>query len=536
MPAPWTGALAASALLFLAAVPLWAPGGLSSDVVLRGQVERDAGGALMVTLQAPDRDMVPALDVSDGVLRVPPGYLVALPTDAAISAKAPDRAPWFAVGTAPPGPDGVRRLSDASTLRDGEVVPWRPGASWAEDRARLDGLGRRCGTELRSEAGGDVVLGLCPASVDGPGDVLLLAAGPDWLEVEREGGFGQERQIIAPLAVGCALGAAVAAVLLFWGLGAAAAVTTATSVVLVMLLSPVGGPVGGGIAFVVGWIASAARAAREPRSAARLALLSPLLVLGALPMLASEEPAGVVSDQAACTLTGYSTAEGHGLRDGTAMPAQRLQAGCPACSEGADALARGGERFDFVRDQLCSAPTSLEGRTVIFLGGGNDDLLWGLEDGGALAGPGRAFAQLRALTGAIAGPEASERFYEGGAASSRAGFERQAAVLHEGLACAASRNAKLVFVQDFLAPDLAGGRAGDRRWMTERRRELVEASGADFMDLADVYGDRAGVWTFSDFIHLSGAAHDELVPALCARIEGAPGATRGRAADDPAPH
>ena len=546
--------MAASVLFLLAAAPLWGPKDLSADVVRRGYFERDEGGALGVALQAPERDMVPALDVADRLLRVPPGYVVALPLDSPITARAPGRPPWFAVGDAAAGSDGVIRVTDAATLRGTDLVPWRPGSGWAEERRALEDLGRACGLELRLEPSGAVQLGGCRAQVDGPRGFIVLAAGPDWLEVERQAGFGLRRTVVPPLAAGAAILSAIVAALLLWSLGAASALTTAASVACLALFSPVGGPLGLLAALAAGWIASLTKAARSRRERVGAGLLVPVLGLTALPAMWSEEPSGVVSDSAPCTLTGYSTAEGHGLRDDSPRPADRLRTGCAACADGTESLARGGERFDFVRDQLCGSTASLEGRTVVFVGGGNDDLLWGLQGGGAGSWLGGPLAQLRALTGALAGPEASSRFYERGAEATRARFEAQAAVLTEGLGCANARGARLVFVQDFLAPDLAGGRAEDRRWMAERRQELVRGAGAHFVDLADVYGERAGVWTFSDFIHLSPAAHDELVPAICAQIPGPrdaeqgpaagdpehipgpPDAQRGRAAGDPEPH
>jgi hypothetical protein len=530
MKAAWLMWTLAAGLFFAAAAGLWAPVGLSGEVVQKGNFE-DHGGRILLALTPLERDMVPTVDVAGGVLRVPPGNVVVLPLDEPFVARAAEGAPWFAVGDRAPGPDGGMRVDEAQRLGPNGLSQGDWSEPWSAFAAGRDALEASCGAELVFD-GVRLALGPCSATWGGQSGVVALAAGPEWLTVERAAGFGEVRQAIPAAAALLGLVSLIAAALLAWSLGPPAAVSTAVVVLVSSFLSPVAGPLGLIGAWAVGWLAGVGKAVRERVGRAAPWLLAAVLPLGAPLVLAEDEPEGVVAD-AACTITGYSTAEGHGLRDGTPNPAERLRQRCGTCASGVDSLAWGGKRFDFVRDQLCGSDAPMDGKVVVFVGGGNDDLLWGIEDSGLASVLARPLAQLRALSGALSGPEASGRFYAAGAAATRAGFDAQRLVIEEGLSCLKRRGGRLVFVQDVLAPDLAGGRAPDRAWMASERRRLVEDSGGAWVDLGDVFAADGGVWAFSDFIHLSGAGHDRLSSIVCDRIEAPAHGTRGVTPDAP---
>lgn len=504
------GALA-GALFLLAMWPIWCPPSLSPDVVQRVLFDAAPDGELGLLLVAPAAGFVPTIRIADGTLEIPPGYTVALPSDAPFTVAGPGRAPWFGLGRPSAG-----RIDAGSTLAPAGLVPWELGAGWAQDRDRLGQLARDCGTEL-TVRDGTIALGRCTAPV--AGELVVLAAGPDWLYVERGEGFGPQIEVLPGRLVASVIASAGAAGLLAWVLGLGAALGSSLAVAAFGLAWPGAGPIGLLLALFLGWGGGVVRSLAQKRAALVGLLLAPIIIAGVLVAFGSR-PADRVTPGASCTLTGYSTAEGHSLPVDAARPSERLRAACAPCAGGVRSLARGGQTLAFVRDQICGSGEPLDGHTVVFLGGANDDLMWGMDPTTAVGALSWAAAQLGALTGSLQGADASARFYTSAAAATRARWSSQEAVVREVATCAADRGARLVFVQDLLAPDLEGGRGPDRAWMAARRAELLAAAGAAPLDMAELLGDRAGIGTFSDLVHLSGPGHDALMPALCGAISG----------------
>jgi hypothetical protein len=199
-------------------------------------------------------------------------------------------------------------------------------------------------------------------------------------------------------------------------------------------------------------------------------------------------------------ITGYSTALGVGLHRRDDSVGSLLRADAAACPGGVSVLAEEGQTLSWVAGQVCSGPPT---DAVVFLGGGNDDLL------SSLTGPRVALAALgvlhyrhRPLT-----PERMDRLFEETARWSLGHLDVQEAAIQSMGACARLRGARLVFVHDFLATDLGTGRGEARRAMLEARRRAVEAVGGRFVDLEHDVAGHAGVSWFNDFIHPSAVGH-----------------------------
>jgi hypothetical protein len=209
-------------------------------------------------------------------------------------------------------------------------------------------------------------------------------------------------------------------------------------------------------------------------------------------------------------MLGYSAVKGDALRRRKAV-GDFLDRECSRCDGGTAVVAQGGEKFSWVREQVCATPGS--GGDMIFFGGGNDDFSWGarrglIRDAIALLG----FALDRPS------PKEWSRLFHHGAEASRQVLPAQESSIAETLACAKARGSHFWFVHDFVAWDLESGRDEDRRAMLEARKSATERAGGSFIDLYDLVKDRAGVSWFNDFIHPSEIGHAELARQICARL------------------
>jgi len=81
--------------------------------------------------------------------------------------------------------------------------------------------------------------------------------------------------------------------------------------------------------------------------------------------------------------------------------------------------------------------------------------------------------------------------------------------------CIQSREARFLFLHDFLATDLHGGRDADRAAMLAARRVAVEAAGGTFVHLFEVLGPDAGVSRFNDYVHPSLLGHERIAELAC---------------------
>lgn len=541
-PRPLRGLAAAglaAAVIALAIRPSLSPPSLD-PAIEAAWFERIDGGDVGLVLGPPRHDMMPSPDITAGALHVPPGWTVAVavpPTGELVLRGPARRAPWHAVAGAPEtAPDGGRVVVVADRLVSeaaggGRSQRWAPDRPWSEDRAWLTELEQTCGGAsegarvARSGDGIGLRFGTCSAALPGGAEPLLIVAGgPDWAVIERaEAPFRRRAALFAPSVVGAVVAGLVAAGLLAVGVAPEAALATGVTLLVLSLFSGLLAGLGWLCAAVVGVASCLGRlvAAAHRRFGARGAAgtVAAVLAVAIAPTLfgpsSGHEPDAPL---AGCVLTGYSTAEGDGLREGVPMPSDRL-AGCSVCGGGAASVARAGAVFTLVRDQLCASEEPAPGTTVVFLGGGNDDLLWQVAAGGSPGMIRQAFTALLFGSGQLSTSEQVDRFYAEAEASARGSFEQQGEVIGEALACARERGVRFVYVHDFLVQDLDSGRSDARDEMLDGRRSIADREGAGFVDLYGELGATAGVSFFSDYIHFSAVGHDAVQETICRAVQ-----------------
>ena len=184
-----------------------------------------------------------------------------------------------------------------------------------------------------------------------------------------------------------------------------------------------------------------------------------------------------------------------------------LDEDCGRCRDKTGAFGGGGETLGWARDAYCTSPPSFgAGGQVVFLGGANDDFQWGV------------LSMARLFIVAEQGIEPWRRTQAPAAAASLARIDAQASALDGLVQCARSRDARFLFLHDFLVTDLVGGRGPDRAAMLARRRAVVEAAGGTFVDLLDVFNAEAGIAWFNDYVHPSLFAHERIADLACRRF------------------
>jgi hypothetical protein len=104
------------------------------------------------------------------------------------------------------------------------------------------------------------------------------------------------------------------------------------------------------------------------------------------------------------------------------------------------------------------------------------------------------------------------------AAASRRRLDVQTSAIASLGSCIQSRGARFLFLHDFLATDLDGGRDADRAAMLAARRVAVEAAGGTFVDLFEVFGREAGVSWFNDYVHPSLLGHERIAELTCRHL------------------
>jgi hypothetical protein len=258
----------------------------------------------------------------------------------------------------------------------------------------------------------------------------------------------------------------------------------------------------GGAAGVTAALARGALAvARDRRGRAFVAVAGALAAVFAGWRYLRREPASQRLEGVGCVLTGYSTARGVGLRRFEQGTAATLQADPATCPGGLTLLAEEGQTLAWAARAVCSGPKA---EAVVFLGGGNDDLLTGVTHGPvfAMLAFGIVHYRHRPLT-----PERQDQLFADAAQWSVARSGEQEAAIRTMATCARERGARFLFVHDFLAGDLSAGRSPARRAMLNSRRRAVEEAGGQFVDLEHETGGRVGVSWFADFIHPSALGH-----------------------------
>lgn len=219
-----------------------------------------------------------------------------------------------------------------------------------------------------------------------------------------------------------------------------------------------------------------------------------------------------------CVVTGYSTAWGDKLVDRRRAMWGELGRECSACGGDSMPVALRGGRIDWVANTFCDAADELEpGTQVVFLGGFNDDCLWGRRDLNL------ADSVLHIVRYVMAGAGTGEfrRMCERANAAARGALDRQTAALTRASDCIARRRARFTYVHDMVVWDLRDERSPSRSEMRETRRRVVEVAGGTFVDALAETREVAGLSWFDDFVHLSAIGHAAVGRVVCPTL-GAP--------------
>jgi hypothetical protein len=501
------------------------------------------------------RPVFPSFELTDdGALAVPPGATAVsalVPRTTYGLARDGELAPYIVIGAeVPVAPreeyarqrllPGEARLVDARTLslEDGHLTlsAWDAGRPWRDDAARLSALYASCVVVGQSAALSvsttadqlEIHLGRCalavplPLGSDGP---LLLAAlaGPEWLTVTRQPGWVAERWFVWPVLAAVAMKVA----LVWWGLGVASTVAASALLAPVALWMPVPAMLTWPLLLIVGVLASAFQGAaivfrrlpsrwRAPVGLVLVALAGCAVTLKggereSFPPIARDHSTDDRPD--ACAIIGYSTAGGASLRGASLHRGHDgirslLDENCAPCRQRAASLSAGGETLGWARDAYCASDPSFgKNGQVIFFGAANDDYLWGV------AAVARMF---------IVGQQGVQpwRSHQGPAMSaSMDHIDEQVSALQGLMQCASARDARFLFLHDFLVTDLVAGREPEREAMLERRRRAVEAAGGTFVDLYRTFAPEAGIAWFNDYVHPSLVADERIADLVCRQYE-----------------
>jgi hypothetical protein len=477
-----------------------------------------------------------------GELQVPSGMTVVAPlVPGAELELASDStlAPYVIVGTeaavAPVPGDvllpGEARIAEARmlVLREGRLslVAWDAARPWRDDAALLSALRDGCsangGTRvLRVRVAEDRYefrLGHCSLSEPLPSSpaatpLLGAIAGPEWMTIKRRPGWVGERWVVWQIL----LAILIKQVAMWWGLGLPSAAASAGLLAGASLLVPSPAVLTWPVALIIGLAAAALRAValvlrRLPRPLRVPAALVGLALAAAVVVTRPAQPRSfppVVPAHdddtvpATCAVIGYSMVGGSDLRHGRSGVRFFLHEKCARCRGKTATLSGGGENLAWARDAYCATDSSFgAGGQVVFLGGANDDFLWGV----------MSLAKMF-----IIGQQGSEQWRRSlgpAAAASLARIDAQGSALEGLMQCVRSRGAIFLFLHDFLAGDVIAGRSPDRAAMRARRQAVVEAGGGRFIDLLDAFGREAGVSWFNDYLHLSLIGHERVAALIC---------------------
>jgi hypothetical protein len=513
----------------------------------RGYFEQHDSQAFLAIDNAIRPDMIPAFSLSDlGEMTVPPGMIAVAPLLSATTYRlASDSAvaPYMVIGEeAPVGParpgldvsPGEARLANMQTLdlRDARLalIEWNATLPWQEDAARLSALrdacmattGRLTLTISVSESTLDVQLGKCFLHEPRPSPaaaapLLATLAGPAWASVARQPGWVGERWVIWQAVV--LIAAKVAA--LWWALGAPSAVAVSGALGLAALYVPVPAILTWPLTLVIAIGAAVVRllviiVRRLPARRRLHAALAALVLVGLFVISNSRQSESYppfVRDHAdndlgdECTLVGYSTVKGEGLRRETGGVRSLVDRECAPCREKTGGIFAGGETLAWARDAYCAtAPTLGERGLVTFLGSVNDDFFWG-----KLSLP-RLF---------VVGQQGGQAWQESIVSAAQASFARldeQAAAIEGLMQCVRTRGGRFLYLHDFLVTDLGMQRSPERAAMLERRRDAVTKGGGTFVDLSQVFAADAGISWFNDYVHLSTIAHERVADLVCGQF------------------
>jgi hypothetical protein len=321
------------------------------------------------------------------------------------------------------------------------------------------------------------------------------------------------------------LAIAVKTAALWWSVGPLSVLALAALLLGAAIVKPIAATLTWPLLFAIGLLGVILRLAAiglsylRPRwrvPAAAIALASAAYFIGVkLETMKPHSPATILHTREArgepdlCAVIGYSTAGGASLRGSLEQRGLRgvrsfLDMQCPRCSGATGAIAGSGETLDWMKEAYCSSPSSFGGNgQVVFLGGANDDFLWGVTTVARLFIVGQRSVDAWRSSQAPA------------TAASLARIDEQVSAIDGLVRCARDRGASFLFLHDFLVTDLTGGREPDRAAMLARRRQAVEAAGGTFVDLFDTFSAEAGVSWFNDYVHPSLVAHERIADLAC---------------------
>jgi len=513
----------------------------------RGYFERFGDEVGLALDDAVRPDMIPTFQMArDGALGIPPGMIAVLPLATGTryesrsdSSCAPYvvfgvEAPVAAVANGPPLSPGEARLVGARTLALSEghlaLVEWDPVRPWREDSARLCALRDACvptgdGGALEVAAkddGLEVRLGGCslaaPRAFRGESPPLLAGlAGADWLTVARRSGWRTEQEMVWPLLAGIAVKVAT----IWWGAGIASAATVSLALAVAAVWMPVPATLVWPLTVLLGVAAALLRLSmrglqRIPRRARVPVVVATATLAAAVFVSRANQPDSfppIVHIHAEparpdrCAVLGYSAVKGEGLRHESGGIRTFLDEECGGCRQTTAGLCAGGETLAWMRDAFCSSDPAFGARGLVtFLGGTNDDFFTSMV----------SIARLFIVSGQ--GSEPWRHNVSAAAAASRRRLDVQTSAIASLGRCIQSRGARFLFLHDFLATDLHGGRDPDRAAMLAARRTAVEAAGGTFVDLFELFGREAGVSWFNDYIHPSLLGHERIAELACRHL------------------
>ena len=512
----------------------------------RGYFERFGGEVGLAVDNAVRPGMVPTFEMSrDGTLEVPPGMIAVLPLatgsryeSRSKSSCAPyvvfgDEASVAPVANGPPLSPGEARLVGARTLALSEgrlaLVEWDPGRPWREDSARLCALRDACAPagvpaalEIAATNGRlHVRLGGCSIAeadaLSGEASHVAVLAGADWLTVARRPEWATDGGVVWPLLAGIAVKVATAA----WGAGIASAaalsLTLAGAAVWIPVLATLVWPLTVLFGVAAALIRLSVRGLQRIPGRARVPVVVAAVALAALlfvkrtnqpdsfPPIVSLHNERARNDR--CAVLGYSAVKGEGLRHERGGMRAFLDKDCGGCRDTTAGLFAGGETLTWLRDAFCRTEPDFGGHGLVtVVAGTNDDFFTGM----------LSIARLLIVSG-----QGSDLWSENviaAAAASRKRIDAQMSAIASLGRCIQSRDARFLFLHDFLASDLRGGRDADRAAMVAARRVAVEAAGGTFVDLFDVVGSEAGVSWFNDYVHPSLLGHERIAELVCRHV------------------
>ena len=353
---------------------------------------------------------------------------------------------------------------------------------------------------------------------DGGSKPLLAAlAGPDWLAVARHPGWTTERSVQWPLLAGIVVKVGAT----WWAAGIASAVVMCLALAGASVWVPVPATMVWPLTVLLGVAAALLRLIvrglqRIPRRArVPIVIAAAILAAGLIASRANQPDSfppivhvhGEPARADRCAVLGYSTVKGEGLRHERGGIRAFLDEDCGGCRQTTAGRFAGGETLTWARDAFCASEPAFGGHGLVtFLGGTNDDFFTG------------ALSMTRLMIVSGQGGESWRHNVTVAAAASRSRLDVQTSAIATLGRCIQSRGARFLFLHDFLATDLRGGRDADRAAMLAARRAAVEAAGGTFVDLFEVLGPEAGVWWFNDYVHLSLLGHERIAELACGHL------------------